>query len=392
MHFNKHKMDSGKKEFLKRGVDYSAVDGVRTLPGKYYHSEEIYREEVEKIFYKYWILACREEEVPEIGDYKLIQIEDESIIIVRDKSNDLRAHFNVCSHRGTQLCTDAKGNFKGKSIQCPYHAWTYGLDGKLLGAPHMEEGHGFTKAECALPQAHVYIWEGFVFISLAKNPEPFEIQMEALIGKFSDWKMGELRIAKHIKYELNCNWKLILQNYQECYHCPGVHPLLTKLTPVQSAQHDYSKGAVIGGFMDLSKERGSMTMDGNAAAPPICDVSGDDLQRIYYYSVFPNLLLTPHPDFVMFHRITPLGPDKIINDCYWLFRPEVINDPKAQAGIDSAVEFWDLTNNQDWTVCEQMQQGTKSARFTRGYYSGREDILRQLDIELLKALGHDEPD
>jgi Rieske 2Fe-2S family protein len=380
-----------KGEYQKRGDDYPMIDGMRTLPGRYYHSREIYQEEVEKIFYKFWIYACRDEEIPAVGDYKLVTVEDESIILVRDKSANIRALFNVCSHRGTQLCTEPTGNFNNKSIQCPYHAWTYALDGKLLGAPMMQEGQ-FKKEDCSLHQANVHIWEGFVFISLAENPEPFEVQMEALIGKFSPWKIDELRIARHIRYELNCNWKLILQNYQECYHCPGVHPLLTKFTPVQSARHDYSKGAVIGGYMDLTKEGGSMTMNGEAAAPPICDVSGDDLQRIYYYSVFPNMLLTPHPDYVMFHHITPLGPDKIINDCYWLFRPEVINDPEALAGIESAVEFWDMTNKQDWTVCEQMQKGTKSHRFTKGYYSGREDILHQLDKELLKALGHDQPD
>ena len=385
-------MEAGKGKFTKRGIDYPIVDGMRTLPGKYYHSQEIYKEEVEKVFYKFWMLACRAEELPEIGDYKLIQIEDESLILVRDKFKEIKAHFNVCRHRGTQLCTEQSGNFKSKSIQCPYHAWTYGLDGKLLGAPLMQEGNGFSKDDCDLHRASVHVWEGFVFINLAQDPKPFEEQMEALTGKFGDWKMGELRIAHHIKYELNCNWKLILQNYQECYHCPSVHPLLTELTPVQSAQHDSSKGAVIGGFMDLTKERGSMTMSGEAAAPPVCDVSGDDLQRIYYYSVFPNMLLTPHPDFVLFHHITPHGPDKITNDCYWLFRPEVINDPKAQDGIKSAVDFWDLTNKQDWMVCEQMQTGTKSQRFTRGYYSGREDILHQLDMELLKALGHKEPE
>ena len=385
-------MAFGKNKFQKRGFDYPIIDGKRTLPGKYYHKEEIYKEEVEKIFYKFWIYACRAEEIPLIGDYKLIQVEDESLILVRDKSYEIKALFNVCSHRGTQLCNEPKGNFNKKSIQCPYHAWTYGLDGKLLGAPLMKEGDGFNKEDCALHQAHVHLWEGFIFISLAENPELFEIQMEALMGKFSDWKMGELRIAHHVKYEVNCNWKLILQNYQECYHCPGVHPLLSQLTPVQSAQHDFSKGAVIGGFMDLTKERGSMTIDGNAAAPPLYDVSGDDLQRIYYYSVFPNMLLTPHPDFVLFHRITPLGPGKIITDCYWLFHPEVIKDGQAQDGIRSAVEFWDLTNQQDWKVCEQMQTGTKSNRFTRGYYSGREEILHTLDKELLKALGHDETD
>ncbi len=385
-------MNSDKKRFEKRGLDYPILDGKRTLPGKYYHSQEIYEEEVEKIFYKFWIYACRAEEISNVGDYKLVQVEDESLILVRDKDGSVQAHFNVCSHRGTQLCTESSGNFKSKSIQCPYHAWTYALDGKLLGAPLMTEGDNFSKEDCALKKAHVHIWEGFVFLSLAEKPEPFEVQMEALIGKFSDWKMDELRIAHHIRYDLKCNWKLILQNYQECYHCPGVHPLLSELTPVQSAQHDFSKGAVIGGFMDLTKERGSMTMDGNAAAPPVCEVSGDDLQRIYYYSVYPNLLLTPHPDFVLFHHITALGPGQIVNDCYWLFQPNVINDEEAQAGIKSAVEFWDLTNKQDWQVCEQMQLGTKSKRFTRGYYSGREDVLYALDRELLKALGHDDPE
>ncbi len=131
-----------------------------------------------------------------------------------------------------------------------------------------------------------------------------------------------------------------------------------------------------------------MTMNGEAAAPPVCDVSGDDLQRVYYYSVFPNMLLTPHPDFVLFHHIMPQGHGKITNDCYWLFHPDIIKDKDATDGIKSAVEFWDLTNRQDWKVCEQMQIGTKSKRFTRGYYSGREDILVALDKEVLKALGH----
>jgi len=379
------------RQFKKRGVDYPIVDGTRTLPGSYYHSPAIYQEEVEKIFYKFWQYACRAEEIPAVGDYKLIQIVDESLLLVRDKSDKIKALFNVCRHRGTQLCSEPKGNFKSKTIQCPYHAWTYALDGKLMAAPLMQEGPEFRKEDCALHQAHVHVWEGFVFINLDKNAAPFEVQMEALIGKFADWKMEELRIAHHIQYHLNCNWKLILQNYQECYHCPGVHPLLSELTPFQSAQHDVNAGAVIGGFMDLNKKGGSMTMNGEAAAPPVCNVSGDDLHRVYYYSVFPNLLLTPHPDFVLFHHIIPAGPDKIVNNCYWLFRPEVINDPKGQAGIKSAVEFWDLTNRQDWMVCEQMQIGTKSKRFTRGYYSGREDILYQLDQEVLKALGHSKP-
>src|SRR5882672_12631806 len=121
-------MNMEKKQFKKRGVDYPIIDGTRTLPGKYYHSQEIYEEEVEKIFYKFWLYACRAEEIPSVGDYKLIQIADESIILVRDKTNEIKAHFNVCRHRGTQLCVEPTGNFKSKTIQCPYHAWTYTLN------------------------------------------------------------------------------------------------------------------------------------------------------------------------------------------------------------------------------------------------------------------------
>lgn len=362
--------------------------GLRTLPGKYYHDKQIYREELEKIFYRYWLFACREEMIPEKGDFKVVEIGEEEIIVVRGKDNLIRAFFNVCSHRGTQLCAERSGRFKTGTIRCPYHSWTYSLSGELMASPMMKEHDGFTKSECGLPEANLYNWEGFIFISLSEDPVPFEEQNQPLIGKFKDWNMANVKIAHHIQYDLNCNWKLILQNYQECYHCPGVHPLLCERTPFQSAQHDASNGAVIGGFMDLAPENDSMTMNGKAAAGPLFNVKGNDLRRIYYYSVFPNLLLTPHPDFVMFHHIIPRGPEKIENHCYWLFDPNVAQDPSSQPGIESAVEFWDITNKQDWEVCEQMQIGTRSRRFTQGYYAAQEDMLAALDEEVLRALGH----
>jgi Rieske 2Fe-2S family protein len=147
------------------------------------------------------------------------------------------------------------------------------------------------------------------------------------------------------------------------------------------------EGAVIGGFMEISEKRGSLTMDGKAAGPPVCNVSGEDLQRVHYYSVFPNLLFSPHPDFVLYHRIRPMAVDEIVNDCYFLLHPDVIADPTAMERFQSAIDFWDLTNRQDWAVCEQMQLGLRSHRFTRGYYSAQEDILYALDKEVLKALG-----
>ena len=141
--------------------------------------------------------------------------------------------------------------------------------------------------------------------------------------------------------------------------------------------------------MTLTEEGGSMTMDGKAAAPPVCDVSGDDLQRVHYYSVFPNLLLSPHPDFVLYHRIRAEGVDAVRNDCFFLLHPDVIADAERMERFQSAIEFWDLTNRQDWQVCEQMQQGLKSHRFTTGRYGPMEDVPYALDQEVLRALGHE---
>ena len=143
--------------------------------------------------------------------------------------------------------------------------------------------------------------------------------------------------------------------------------------------------------MELEEGVQSMTMDGKPAGPPVCDVGGKDMKRVYYYSVFPNMLLTPHPDFVLFHHIMPRGNGAITNTCYWLYHPKAIADPSHKERLKSAVEFWDLTNKEDWAVCEQMQQGTKSKRFTRGTYSGQEDMLYALDQELLRVLGHESP-
>jgi len=381
-------MSSNSNPFKKRGVDYEVPDVMRTLPGEYYHSEEIYQEELEKIFYKRWLLACREEEIAESGDFLTVPVGDESIILVRDDSGKIRAHFNVCRHRGTRICENEKGRFDSGRITCPYHAWQYELTGNLRAAPLMKEVLGFDKSEFGLFSAQVGLWGGFVFINLAEDPVHFEEELGALLNRFEDWHLSDLRIAHKLEYTLNCNWKLILQNYQECYHCPGVHPMLSKLTPFRGAVHDCFEGAVIGGYMELAAKRGSMTMDGKAAAPPVCDVADENLQRVHYYSIFPNLLLSPHPDFVMYHRIRSLAYDKIQNDCFFLLHPDVIKQPNLMKRFQSAIEFWDITNRQDWQVCEQMQQGLKSRRFSRGRYSAQEDILYALDKEVLKALGH----
>jgi Rieske 2Fe-2S family protein len=377
--------------YKRRGDDYAPISGELTLPAHYYRSEEIYRQEVEKIFTRRWLMACREEEIVEPGDYVTVGVGSESLIVVRNADRGIGAFFNVCRHRGTRICVSESGRFDGGRIRCPYHAWTYALDGTLQSAPLMKDVSGFQKQDYPLFPAHVELWGGFVFINLAEQPVPFEAELGALTGKFEDWRLPELRIARTISYTVECNWKLILANFQECYHCPGVHPLLSKRTPFRSARHDCFDGAVIGGYMQLREPGGSMTLDGKAAAPPLGDVSGDDLQRVYYYSIYPNLLFAPHPDFVIYQRIRSISVTRVQIDCSFLLQPKVIEDPTRMQRFESAVEFWNVTNKEDWQVCEQMQQGLMSRRSERGPYSGQEDLLVALDKELLKALGHDVP-
>jgi len=367
-------------EFVRAMVQSEAW----TLPRRYYASEEVFGAEVERIFYAGWVCIGRAEQIARPGDYFLAQLIGESIIVVRDRDGQAHAFFNVCRHRGTRICTEETGQFAG-SIQCPYHAWTYGLDGQLLAARHMQETPGFAKRDYPLRAIALAEWEGFLFLNLAPDPEPFARAFAPLIDKFPAWHMPSLRRARRIEYDVQANWKLIVQNYSECYHCPLIHPALDRLSPSTSGRNDLSEGPFLGGYMTLNTAFDSMTTDGRTSRPPLGEVAGAELSRIYYYSVFPNLLLSLHPDYVMAHTLWPqrVGRTRIV--CDWHFDPATIAAP----GFDpsDAVEFWDMTNRQDWHVCELSQLGVSSIGYTPGPYASAEGLLHAFDREYLRVMG-----
>jgi phenylpropionate dioxygenase-like ring-hydroxylating dioxygenase large terminal subunit len=356
----------------------------RTLPAKYYTSTEIFERERERIFGTSWLYAGRADEIPNTGDYFLYELFDESLIVLRGADQQIRALYNVCRHRGTRMCETGNGKFTG-AIQCPYHAWTYSLDGRLMAARNMQGADGFDKNDWPLAQAHLAQWEGFLFVSFADKPEPFSVAFASLEKRFEKWHIAGLRSAKRYTYELRCNWKLVAQNYSECYHCPVIHPQLDKLSPWDSGRNDLGEGPFLGGFMTLRTPGGSMTLDGHTSRPPVGDVRGDDLDRIYYYSVFPTMLLSLHPDYVMAHRLVPLGVDRVRVDCDWLFDPATMARPDFDAS--DAIGFWDMTNKQDWKVCELSQAGIQSRAYTPGPYSPNEGILQAFDKHYLSVIG-----
>jgi Rieske 2Fe-2S family protein len=361
-----------------------SISGARTLPGEFYTSPEHFARELDRIFCRRWLCVGREDRLPRPGDYFLQEIGRESIIVLRDRAGELRAYYNVCRHRGTRLCEEHSGRFS-ETIQCPYHAWTYALDGRLIGAPSTNDLEGFNKADWPLNRVSVASWEGFLFINLAENPQPFDDAFAPLLGRFSRFNLPRLRVARTVEYDVRANWKLLFQNYSECYHCGPVHPPLAKLTPPTSGENDLFEGPFTGGFMVINRGSESLTMSGRSCGVMVGDLPEEDLNRVYYYAVFPNMLLSLHPDYVMFHTIWPQGTDRSRILCSWLFHPDTLSDPSFNP--DDGVEFWDMTNRQDWHICEQSQLGIQSRAYRPGPYSKRESLSVQFDREVLRALG-----
>jgi Rieske 2Fe-2S family protein len=356
-----------------------------TLPREYYLAPEIFAEEVDKIFWKRWICIGRAGEIAERGDYVVRQLGDAGVIVLRDESGHLRAFHNTCRHRGTRLCEAPSGNL-GSRIVCPYHAWTYSLDGRLVGAPSTSGMDSFDRSEYPLHNVAVAEWEGFVFINLSAHPEPFAQAFAPMIGRFSRFHLDTLVSSRRIDYDVRANWKLLFQNYSECYHCSPVHPALVKLSPATSGENDMFEGPFLGGFMVINENAGSMTISGRACGLPVSDqLDTDDLKRVYYYSLFPNMLLSLHPDYVMFHTLWPEGPHTTRITCEWLFHPESLTDDAFDP--DDGVKFWDMTNRQDWHICEEGQRGVSSPAYRPGPYSPRESLSVAFDREVLKSLG-----
>jgi Rieske 2Fe-2S family protein len=358
------------------------------LRAEYYTSSDVFAVEQERIFSTHWLAVGHTSHLPASGAYVVFQIGSESVLITRDAAGGLRAFHNVCRHRGSRLCTEDKGQLPGK-IQCPYHAWIFGLDGQLIGAPNMREVAEFRKEDYPLLPVPLRCCEGVIFICFSREAEHLELfdrVQKRQFERFSPWKISVLRSVHRTQYDVRANWKLFFQNYSECYHCPTVHPLLNRLTPYRNSSNDLEEGAVLGGPMQLANANGSMTMDGTRCATPFAELDDRDRGSVYYYTFFPNMFLSLHPDYVLIHRAIPLAVDRTRIICEWFFNPDAI----GQADFDpsGAIEFWDMTNRQDWKLCERSQQGIASSGYTPGPYADLESQLAAFDRHYLEVLEH----
>jgi phenylpropionate dioxygenase-like ring-hydroxylating dioxygenase large terminal subunit len=376
--------------------DGTATEMMRTLPRAAYLSDEHFAREAERIFHREWFAVGREDAIPAAGDYLHVEVAGESVLVVRDRSGALDAFYNVCRHRGSRLVMEdprpnaagPSGRFKG-AIRCPYHAWTYGLGGELRNAPFLTESDGLRREQLSLYPVAVETWGGFVFVNLMPSeltPErSLAARLDGIVERTRNYPLAELRLGSRITYHVDANWKTIVENYNECYHCGPVHPELCELVPAFKQ----------GGGRELDWDGGiphrdgatTFTFSGTTTRAPFPGLSEDERVKHKGELIYPNLMVSLSSDHVVAFTLWPLDAGHTRIDCDFLFHPDEIVTPGFSPA--DAVDFWDLVNRQDWEICASVQKGMSSRAFSFGYYAPMEDLSLDIRRYLADTMGDD---
>jgi Rieske 2Fe-2S family protein len=354
----------------------------RMLPRDAYTSPRVFAFEQERFFAGSWTCVGREGDLEATGAQRAVRVGGAGVLLVRGADGRARAFANTCRHRGHELLGVGEQTSR-RTVLCPYHAWTYDLDGSLRVAPGFRDHTEFRPGEHGLVELPLESWHGFLFVNGSGDAPPFAEHVGALDELVAPYQPARLvPLASHA-YDLACNWKVVLENYHECYHCPLIHPELCQVSPPASGDNFELDGAWVGGTMDLKDHAATMSLDGHSDGVPIPGLDAERLRTVAYLGLFPNLLLSLHPDYVMTHLVEPLGPDLSHVVCTWYFPPEATERP----GFDPAyaVGFWDRTNRQDWAACESVQRGMASPHFQPGPLAPAEDAVYHVVTMIARA-------
>jgi Rieske 2Fe-2S family protein len=346
----------------------------RSLPADAYVSDAVFEWEQRHFFEGSWVALGRSSLVAAAGDQAAVDVGAESILLTRDEEGALHAFYNVCRHRGHQLL-ECGATANKRNIKCPYHAWVYELDGRLRGAPRFKRLPSSDPVYEGLVPVAASEWHGWVFVNASGTAPPFADHVGNLDELLAPYRPEALAPGATHQYEVRANWKIIVENYHECYHCTSIHPELCRVTPPSSGDSRDPTGLWVGGSMDLMAHAQTMSLSGESGGVPIPGLDARQLRQVFYFGLFPNLLISPHPDYVMTHRLEPVGPDRTRIECQWLFPPQALE----RDGFDPsyAIEFWDLTNRQDWQACESVQRGVSSRGYRQGPLAIDEDNVHQ---------------
>ncbi|CAL9383835.1 aromatic ring-hydroxylating oxygenase subunit alpha [Streptomyces sp. enrichment culture] len=340
---------------------------IATLPGRYYTDPDVFRQEQEHVFESLWFCAVRSSDLDRPGAFRTVRVGRESVIITRTRKGDLRAFLNVCRHRGARLCTEESGEIR-RTLQCPYHAWTYDLDGRLIAAPNLIKMPDVDRVAYGLIKVELREWLGYAWVCLADEPPSFEdTVVHAAVERLGDaaaiehYGTDNLALGKRITYDVRANWKLIVENFMECYHCATIHPELTEVLPEfadgYAAQYYVGHGAEFGAAVK------GFTVDGSEGFGRLPAIGDDQDRRYYAITVKPAVFVNLVPDHVILHRMFPLAEDRTVVECDWLYAPEVV---ESGADLSKSVELFHRVNVQDFAACERTQPAMSSRAYRDG--------------------------
>jgi len=376
--------------------------GMHSLLREFYRDAEIYRADVERVFERGWLLAGHSCEIPRAGDYFTLNVDTEALLIIRGEDGVARAMHNVCRHRGSLICESACGH--AKRLVCPYHQWTYGLDGKLLHTRGMQED--LNRSALGLRAVHLREVAGLLFISLAANPPSFDAAQRGLAELVKPQGLERAKVAKSIDYYVKANWKLVWENNRECYHCNATHPQYIKAnydhynaddtTPrirekleaaVQRSQEKWAQSGLAASHTDsgmtyfpdvdrdlwwlanrtpLADGYVSETLDGKTVAPLMGDYPDPEVGTLRI-RMMPNFWHHGSCDHAVSTLLLPVEPQLTWVRVTWLVDERCVEG--KDYALDRLLPFWQLTSEQDWAICERQQRGVNSRAYAPGPYS-----------------------
>ena len=364
------------------------------LAPHFYSSPEIFAQEARHIFCKEWFCVGRRDQIPDKGDCLRVDVAGESAIVLRGRDGGLSAFYNVCRHRGSQLVranalpdigdpAAVRSTKVGAAVVCPYHAWSYNLDGSLRAAPFVQFDSTCPKEKFSLVPVALETWGGFIFLNFSDRPPPLAPQVEKAIKMLGRYPFEDLRRGAQLVYDVRANWKVILENYNECYHCGPVHPELCTLVPAFREQG----GAGLAWEDGIPHRTGAWTFtaSGDSKRAPFPGLSETEKTHHKGEVVYPNLLLSAAAEHIAAFTLWPKGPDFTRIACEFLFHESEVAKPGFDPG--DVVDFWDIVNRQDWYVCEGVQTGMQSRGFRGGYYAPMEDPSLDIRRYLARHLG-----
>ena len=356
----------------------------RMLPPGAYVDPAVFGWEQQHFFGGGWTCVGFSAELANPGDQRAESVGTGGVLLSRDADGVLHAFSNFCRHRGHELLPCGV-SAQRQSIVCPYHSWTYDLAGSLKTAKGFKGAPGFNDRQWGLVELPVTEWHGLIFVDGSGQAESLTDALAELDALVAPYEPERLAIAGRHTYDAAAKWKILTENYHECYHCPQIHPELCKVSPPKSGENYAAPGTWVGGWMDLRDGMTTMSLDGTSRGVPLRNLDANGLRTVIYVNIFPNVLLSLHPDYVMTHRLTPLAADRSTIECTWAFAPEALERPGFDPGY--AVEFWDITNQQDWGACESVQRGLSSPRAVAGPLSPDEDAVYQYVTMIARGYG-----